>query len=161
MKKLVLVIVAMLYTTPSYSFFGWNKSSVDTPGFKTRAAQQAYNDCMNGASGDAALSGCKSKECRRICKRIGEVTDQAKAEGVYSHFSKCVFDRNRRNDKGYWLPRGCQIRDKRCWNQCLAWAQEKQRSHTSVQDVKKSVRKPLLSSMSICANPWFSCRESQ
>jgi len=159
MKKVIGVFLLAVYTVPSYGFFCWKKNNVDAPGFKTRAAQQAYNDCMNGASGDAALTGCKSKECRRICKKIGDVTDQAKAEGIYSRFSKCVFDKNRRDDKGYWLPRGCQIRDKRCWNQCLAWAQEKQRTHTSVQDVKKQPHKGLLSSTSICAHPWFSCKD--
>jgi hypothetical protein len=160
MKKIMLLLVAV-YTVPSYGFFAWGSPKKDTVTFSTKAAQEAYKDCMQGALGDEALTGCKSNQCRKTCKQIGEITQAAEKEGVYTLFATCVFDGNIRNQKGRWLPRGCHMRQKRCWNQCLKWARTKTHHKTCrIDQVKKqptqSVRKPLLSSLSICAKPWFS-----
>lgn len=177
MKK-VIALMVVLYVAPSQAFFSvwWGKKSIEgAEQYKTYAAQQVYTDCMNGASGDPAVTGCKSKQCRRTCKAIGDIVDQAKAEGIYPYFEECAFGTNRRNDRGYWIQKhcrkSCHIRRKRDWKRCYHEAKIKAKKNVPVKSRSISKHQEdhqidtfqqfAPSSNSICAQPWFLWRKSK
>lgn len=95
--------------------------------FATVEALHAYDDCINGPSGDFKKTGCKSEECWTTCEAIARTADAAKKEKIYDQYATCVFGNNKLHH-GRWGRLGgdgCHIRKKRCWDHCLAWAREK------------------------------------